>query len=181
MHCNKRIFFTLFILLFSSFIFANDVPRSYKGIDLGIGLDETKERLTNISAFGYTGDRDVSLLPGENRVLIETDASINGSSRFLDRCYFQFYEDYLYIMTFNINTENMDYYSVFTTLCNKYGDPVKLDPTMAMWKDENTTLYLEKPLTLKYIDNKTFDKTINSSSVGPAIEDITRDMFLDEL
>ena len=181
MKSNKKLIlaFTLIFLSFS--IFAQSVPRTYKGISLGLNVDETKELLVNTGTFGYTGDRDVSFLPGENRVLIETDARGNGSSRFLDRCYFQFDQDILYIMTFNINTDNMDYYSVFTTLCKKYGEPTSIDPSRAMWKDNQTTLYLEKPLTLKYIDNTIFDKTLQQSSVKPAVEEITREMFLDEL
>ena len=39
-----------------------------------MSLDATKSALKSNSDFGYNGDRDVSLLPGENRVLIETDA-----------------------------------------------------------------------------------------------------------
>ena len=180
MHLTKKILLSLIFISFS-FLYATEVPRSYKGVSLGLNVDETKELLQSISAFGYTGDRDVSFLPGENRVLIETDAKSTYSSSFLDRCYFQFHEDVLYIMTFNINTDNMDYFSVFTTLCKKYGYPVDLNPERAMWKDEKTTLYLEKPLTLKYIDNATFDKTLQQSQIGPAVEEITREMFLDEL
>ena len=40
---------------------------------------------------------------------------------------------------------------------------------------------LEKPLTLKYIDNKLFEQTQNYSNIQESPVEITRDMFLDEL
>ena len=40
---------------------------------------------------------------------------------------------------------------------------------------------LEKPLTLKYIDNKRFAETQNYSNVQASPAEITREMFLDEL
>ena len=68
----KRITIFLAVSLFCSFIFAEDLPRGYKNIELGMSLDETKNNLVKNSEFGYHGDRDVSLVPGTNKVLIET-------------------------------------------------------------------------------------------------------------
>ena len=126
-----------FVLIFSLFLicslYAKDsIPNGYGGVELGMSLSQTKKALKQNMDFGYHGDRDVSLLPGENRALIETDASRYGYS-FLERCWFQFYQDKLYIITVNINQEKMDHYSIFSTLCKKYGDPVSLNPEKAVW------------------------------------------------
>ena len=40
---------------------------------------------------------------------------------------------------------------------------------------------LEKPLALKYMDNKIFDSLKQYSNVQKSGEEITRQMFLDEL
>ena len=40
---------------------------------------------------------------------------------------------------------------------------------------------LERPLTLKYINQKVFDDLQNKSLVSPSGREITRDMFLDGL
>ena len=93
--------------------------------------------------YGYRGERDVSLLPGENRSLIET----SGPS-FIRRAWFQFYDDKLYIMTFTLDPEKIDYYSVYSKLVAKYGEPASLDPRKAVWGDDKTTLSLERPLTV---------------------------------
>ncbi|MCR5062543.1 MAG: hypothetical protein K6A89_04600 [Treponema sp.] len=176
-----KISFTFSFLFLAFSLFAEDLPNGYKNIKLGMSLQETKDELVKNSEFGYRGERDVSLLPSANKELIETDSSTGLGSNFLERCWFQFFDDELYIITINMNKERIDYYSIFTTLCNKYGEPVKISPDGATWKNDKVTMSLEKPLTLKYIDNSTYDKTQNYSNVELSATEITQQMFLDEL
>ena len=75
----------------------------------------------------------------------------------------------------------MDYYSIFSKLCQKYGEPNSLDPKSAKWENDNYSMSLEKPLTLKYIDKETFKMTQNYNNIKASPTEITRDMFLDEL
>lgn len=179
MNCIKKNFLFSLILFFVVSLYA-ELPGGYRNIMLGMSLSETKEALLKDSSFGYHGDRDVSLVPGSNTTLIETDAGTYGLG-YLERCWFQFTQDTLYTITLNINTSKMDYYSVFTTLKEKYGEPESFNPQKAVWKDESYTLSLEKPLTLKYIDNEIFDSLQNYSSIQKSAEEVTRQMFLDEL
>lgn len=165
----------------SLYSFAEDLPRGYKDITLGMSLEETKDGLVKDPVFGYHGDRDVSLIPNSSKTLIETDAERGLGSNFLTRCWFQFTFDELYIITININPERMDYYSIFTRLVEKYGEPTSFNPQAATWKNEEVTMSLEKPLTLKYIDNKLFEQTQNYSNIQESPTEITQQMFLDEL
>jgi len=175
------------VLLFCLLLFpffaegTNAIPNGYGGIELGMTLDEVKDKLLSNSEFGYHGDRDVSLLPGEKRVLIETDSAAGHVNSFLDRCYFQFYNNKLYIIIININTERIDHYSVFDTLCKKYGNPTTLSPDKSVWKGTDVTMSLERPLSLKYVDNKVFDDLNNKSLVPKSGTEMTRDMFLEGL
>ena len=181
---NRILFFLatiFFSVTFFSPAYAQKLSRGYGGVELGMTVEQTTAKLKENSDFGYTGDRDVSLLPGENRTLIETDAVSGHSFGFLERCWFQFHNDSLYIITININQELMDHYSVFTALCKKYGDPVSLSPEKSVWKDENYSMSLERPLTLKYVNQKVFEDLQNKSLVSPSGREITRDMFLDGL
>ena len=98
----KRIIFCLFILVCGFSLFAQNLPDGYGGVHLGMSLDEAKKQLLKNSDFGYSGDRDVSLLPGDGRTLIETNATGGRGSPFLTQCYFQFYNEQLYIITINI-------------------------------------------------------------------------------
>jgi hypothetical protein len=75
----------------------------------------------------------------------------------------------------------MDYYSIFTKLTEKYGEPTSFNPQAATWKDAEVTMSLEKPLTLKYIDNKLFEQTQNYSNIQKSPTEITREMFLEDL
>jgi hypothetical protein len=176
--CSVLFFLILFAGSAQEF---SSIPGGYGGVELGMTLDEVKTRLMKNSDFGYHGDRDVSLLPGENRVLIETDSEAGGVNSFLERCYFQFYNGKLYIMIITINTGRMDHYSVFSTLCKKYGNPVSLSPEKSVWKNAAVTMSLERPLSLKYVDNTVFDELNKKSLVSPSGTEMTRDMFLEGL
>lgn len=158
-----------------------DVPNGYGGITLGMSVENTKEALKANGDFGYNGDRDVSLLPGENRVLIETDARDFARWSFLEQCWFQFSEDKLYIITLNLNRKKVDYYSVYSSLCKKYGEPVEFSPERAIWKNDSVQFSLERPLVLKYIDLNKFDSLIDESLVEKSSQEKLRDEFLESL
>ena len=172
------------IILTASFLgltlSAQNLPDGYGDIHLGMSLDETKQQLLRNPDFGYSGDRDVSLLPGDGRKLIETNAAGGRGSQFLTQCWFQFYNEQLYIITINLNTQKTDYYSMFTTLCDKYGQPDELDPQKAVWKGKTITMMLEKPLSVKYIDNETFDMLKTSSTIEKSYEEKNQQAFLEE-
>ena len=176
----KRILFCIFLAVLTIPLFAQDLPDGYGNVHLGMSLKETKDQLLKNSEFGYSGDRDVSLLPGDARILIETNATKGRGSAYLTQCWFQFYNEQLYIITININTEKVDYYSMFTTLCNKYGEPESLDPQKAVWKTDEITMQLEKPLSVKYIDNETFDMLKTASTIEKSFEEKNKQAFLDE-
>ena len=152
------------------------LPTGYSTVKLGMTLEAVKSALLREPDFGYRGERDVSLLPGENRHLIET----KGGS-FLDNCWFQFYNESLYIISVNVNKDFMDYYSIFSTLCKKYGNPKYLDPEKATWEDENVILSLEKPLCLKYTDAKVNNQILEQSEAQQATIEYLREGFLDSL
>ena len=180
---SRFIFCFCILILVSAGLFAEKkpVPDGYGGVKLGMSLSEAKKALRKNSEFGYHGERDVSLLPGENRILIETDAVAGHEYSFLERCWFQFYDEKLYIITININRERMDHFSIFDQLCKKYGDPVSLSPEKSVWESDGCTMSLERPLTLKYVDKATFKRLQGKSLVLPSATEITREMFLDSL
>jgi len=177
----KKSLLLFFIFINSISLFAQQkLPHGYRSIQLGMSVDDTKIELIKDPDFGYYGDRDVSLIPGSEQILIETDSTRKYKDSYLTRCWFQFYDDVLYTMTLNINTNKIDYYSMFTTLSNKYGNPDSLDPQKAVWADEEVTVILEKPLSIKYIDNFTKDLLSNFSVINKAAEEISKQSFLDE-
>ena len=111
---------SVLIFLFVTFIaFSESVPNGYGGVELGMTFEQVKKALRDNLDFGYRGERDVSLLPGENRILIETDTSRTAPYSILERCWFQFYEDKLYTITINMKKSKMDHYSIYTTLTEK--------------------------------------------------------------
>ena len=155
---------------------AEPLPVAYRDISLGMPVDDVKKMLKADSIYGYRGERDVSLLPTQNRVLIESE----GLS-FLNRSWFQFYKDKLYTMTFKLDADRVDFYSVFKSLQDKYGEPTSLDPEKIVWKDDRVTLSLERPLVIKFIDTQVFTEIQNTSKVNKSTEELTRKGFLESL
>lgn len=153
---------------------SQDFPNGYRSIKLGMNLEEVKKALSEDSLFAYRGDRDVSLLPNQDQVLIETE----GSS-FLSRCWFQFHDQKLYIITITMNDELMDYYSVFKTLFDKYGQPDTLSPETVVWEKSQVRMSLERPLTIKYIDTAVYNNLLQSSQVDKSSSEFTRQKFLE--
>lgn len=171
------LFFSLFYLSASA-VFA--LPSGYGSIRLGMTVDEVKAELKKDRDYGFRGDRDVSLVPSTKQTLIETDGSVNPYS-FFERCWFQFDDDRLSVITINLNTEKIDHYSVFSSLCNKYGNPDTISPEKSVWNDDKVIMSLERPLALKYIDAEVFDSKINDSKVQKTAEEQSREQFLDGL
>ncbi|MCR4940103.1 MAG: hypothetical protein K5930_08365 [Treponemataceae bacterium] len=157
-------------------IYTIPLPDGYLSVHLGMSPDEVKAALLLYPVFGYRGERDVSILPGFDRLLIETTGD-----GYLDRCWFQFYSDQLYTISININTHEMDYYSVFRTLCRKYGAPGSFSPEKAVWKDEKVIMSLEKPLCIKYSDVGILESLENSSYVEESVTEKLREDFLNSL
>lgn len=185
--CIKKIVFSFlmfsFLLwnVFSQNSERKSIAHGFGGVELGMTVEQAKKALRGNTEFGYHGERDVSLLPGENRILIETDALSGHEYSFLERCWFQFYNDKLYIITINVNRERMDHFSIFDALCKKYGNPDSVSPEKSVWEDDDYSMSLERPLALKYVDKKTFESLQQKSLVNPSGTEITRDMFLEGL
>ena len=180
MSCKTLKLFCL-LFIFTAEVFAqqeNQLPSGYGNIKLGMTVEEVKAELKKDSQFGYRGDRDVSLLPRQEDVLIETDTLKTAPYSFLEKCWFQFYDDKLYAITLNVNTKRMDYYSMFTRFCEKYGKPSTLNPSKAEWVDDGIILSLEKPLTVKYIDSKIYNDLIDSGEKLKSSESVLREEFL---
>ena len=174
----KKILFAILVAFFTIPLFS--LPNGFSSAKLGMSIDSLKDALKKDHQFGYRGDRDVSLSPSDGQYIVETDGSQFGFS-FLGRCWFQFSDDKLYIITLNLDRSKVDHYSVFSKLCEKYGNPDELSPQKSVWRDGDVIMSLEKPLTLKYVDAKTFDNKKNSSNVQKTTAENARDEFLDSL
>ena len=174
--------FAFFLLALMNFVVSGEnLPKGFGGVELGMSLDDTKSALKSNTDFGYAGDRDVSLLPDDARVLIETDSYNMQHHGFLTRCWFQFYEENLYSITINFNPERLDHYSLYTTLVKKYGEPDDFSPERSVWKNDDVTMSLERPLSMKYIDNGISEKLHQRALVKKNGFETMREDFLNGL
>ncbi|MDR1443611.1 MAG: hypothetical protein LBI94_01915, partial [Treponema sp.] len=151
------------------------VPRQFRGISLGMELEELKAALAGDGIFSFRGDRDVSFLPRPQESLVET----TGLS-FVKRAFFQLSGGALFIMAFTMNTDLVDHYSIFTALTEKYGQPTSLSPRQSVWENGTTRLALERPLTVKYIDLEVFNEIIGESTAQETQEMYRRQEFIND-
>jgi len=150
-------------------------PRKFRGLFLGQKLDDLKVALTKDGLFTFRGDRDVSFLPVREQTLVET----TGLS-FVRRAYFQLVDGAVFIMSFSLDTQIMDHYSVFTSFVKKYGEPTTLSPSEAVWETDDTRVSIERPLSVKYIDKKVFDRLTADSKAKEDFELLNRGDFLND-
>ncbi len=149
------------------------IPRGFRGIELGMGLEEVQKLLTGDGMFVYRGEPDVSLLPRPNETLIE----VAGIS-YVKRAFFQFYEGKLFVMIFAMNEKKIDHYSIFTEMSKKYGKPDSLTPSESIWLDAASRVSIERPLAVKYIDLETFNKLKEAGQAEQSYEEVLRSEFL---
>lgn len=128
------------------------------------------------SSIDYRGDPDVTLVPITEQPMIQSDGF-----RFVDQIVLQFYEDALYIIRVELSPNEFDYFSVYRSLVNRYGEPNSLSPDGAFWENEVTLFSLEKPLTIKYIDRETFQAIVDGGEASESVRQITRERFLERL
>ncbi|MDR2518596.1 MAG: hypothetical protein LBD13_04190 [Spirochaetaceae bacterium] len=152
---------------------AQALPRTYRGLSLGMSLDELKDALSQDELFRFRGDRDVSFLPAREQNLVET-----AGFSFIKRAFFQLRSGAVFVMAFTMNTALVDYYSVFTAFVKKYGDPAFLDPKQAVWESAETRIAVERPLTVKYIDMQVFNELREQSGAEKSKEAEIREDFL---
>jgi hypothetical protein len=151
-------------------------PTGFSDIRLGANMQEVKASLEESTYFTYRGDPDVSLLPTADRSVIESE----GRS-FIDRGFFQFSDEALYIIILQLNQNRMDHYSVYLQLTDTYGDPASVSPQEIAWEWDNVRLSLERPLTVKYVDRVVFESLREEAQVERSLREVARDRFLEDL
>ena len=167
-----RIFFVAVCFQFTASLFAQTgdaqtaapasgdpaaIPAAYRGFSLGMSLGDLKNALAEDALFNLH-ESDISFGPAKDESYIET----TGFS-FVRRALFQIQAGAVFVMAFTLDVTLIDYYSVFTALAKKYGEPKTLDPKQAVWEDDGVRLTLERPLTVRYIDKKVFSQILEDS------------------
>lgn len=152
-----------------------ELPKQFRNYSLGMKLDDLKAALLDDNLFNFRGDRDVSFLPVREQSLVETTGSL-----FVRRAFFQLRDGQVFIMSFALNTQIIDHFSVFTQFVEKYGQPSSLDPRSAIWETDEVRIAIERPLTVRYIDKTVFDDIVNESGLIESGQVRLRQDFINE-
>ncbi len=151
------------------------LPRSFRGIALGMELEQVKQALAADPMFRYRGDPDVSFLPQSAQVLIECPGTA-----WIRRAYFQFVDSRLFIMILVLDTQKVDHYGLFTAVSRKYGEPSTLSPQESTWSTVDVRFSIERPLTVKYIDAAVFSRIARQGAAAEDLEKLSREQFLEQ-
>lgn len=154
---------------------ATELPSAFSGIELGMTVDTVKDRLREDPNFFYRGDPDVTLTPARQQQLIEVDGTL-----YVDRGFFQFEEEELYIIILQLNRERLDYFTLYTRLSGRYGEPVVFEPDQVVWESDSVRMTLEKPLTVKYVLRPVFDGLVAEGEMERSQREISREEFLEQ-
>jgi hypothetical protein len=147
----------------------------FRALRLGMMLEDAKRALQQDPYFAYRGDPDVSFLPLSQQTLIEC-----AGTSYIARAYFQFHDQRLATITLVLDGSQLDHYSLFTRLTDKYGPHSELNPQRILWRFAAVDFALERPLTVKYIDREVFDKQQARGVAREAMDDISRRRFLEQ-
>ncbi len=147
----------------------------FRQIRLGMSFDEAAEALKKDTLFLYRGEPDVSLLAEENRSLIQSEGA-----GFLSRATFQFDQEILVTFTLELNRSRIDYFTMYSHLRDRYGEPDDLDPSRAVWSGDAVRLSLERPASVKYMDQDFYRKLREDREREETQEEGLREDFLDE-
>ncbi|MBN1410500.1 MAG: hypothetical protein JW969_06620 [Spirochaetales bacterium] len=150
-------------------------PSGYRNIKLGADLETVKKMLKDDSYFLYRGDPDVSFLPFREQTLIECEGT-----GYIERAYFQFHENRLFIIILVMNRKKVDYHSLFTALTDKYGPSSSLDPGETVWNFSNVRLSVEKPASVKYIQKDVFEKLKEEGQASESLMELSLKEFLNQ-
>lgn len=175
---------TLMVLFAAATLAAQDsaaadrsrLQRGFSSLELGMTVEEAKAALGTDSSFRYRGEPDVSFLPRTDVPVIEVEGSA-----FIESAVLQFREETLYVLSLVLDRTRLDYFAVYESLVDQYGEPSTLDPGQAVWESDDTRLALERPLTVKYLDVPTFRGIVESGEMEEALDEVTRDRFLEQL
>jgi len=150
-----------------------ELPFGYGEIELGMELEAVQDLLMSNPNFSYRGEPDVSMLPQDKQKLIDCDGV-----HFVDRAFFQFEDEKLYLIIIIMDQEFIDHFSIYTSFLEKYGQPSFLNPSKANWEDEKVIISLERPLSLKYMDRQVFKQLLSDSENESTMEAVMREDFI---
>jgi hypothetical protein len=165
----------LFLLLPLIPGFSQGLPSGFRGLNLGMKIEDAKEALRGDPLFAYRGDPDVSFLPRSTETLIEC-----AGNSYLKRAYLQFQEGKLLSLILVLQEDRLDHFTLFSALQRKYGQPASLTPRETVWQSEQVRFSLEKPLTVKYLERKSFEAVRSEGAPQKDLSEMARDRFVEQ-
>ena len=148
----------------------------FDNLQLGMSYAAIKTALTDKPGFQYRGEPDLSLSPGGEEKIIQTNGGF-----YIERAIFQFSNDQLFSIILDINPKAVDHFTLFSQFSAKYGDPQSLSPQQAVWDDGTVRILLEQPATVKYLLIQTINDKLRAAGNAKAAQEEARETFLKKL
>jgi hypothetical protein len=153
---------------------SGSLSNSYRSLTLGSSMAVTRDGLKNDNYFDYV-DPDVTMVnpPDLTRMNVSGRGYINSVT-------LQFYKDSMYSIILDLNTEMIDYYSIYNDLTSKYGNPQKFSSKIVRWQSGDVQLSLEKPLIVKYVQVSILESIKTEKQQPKSVTNISKEKFLED-
>ncbi len=132
------------------------LANGFFNVELGFTFDEVVAILQNDPLLVVLEEPEIFVVPESDQKVIRADGVKDDATgyRFIQEAFFRFNDDdRLVVLSMSLNTNIIDYFSLFEVHDKKYGNANVITPNKAQWNNENTMLIIERPLTVKYIMN----------------------------
>lgn len=153
-----------------------ELSNGFDTLELGMDFDALDAALKKQAGFFYQGLPEVSLSPGGEEKIIETRGG-----RYISRGIFQFSDNRLFSIILDLNSQELDYFTLFTSFTTRFGDPVSLDPRQSIWENAKVRMILEKPLTLKYLSVEVMAARMEAGTMEKSAREDARESFINKL
>lgn len=147
-------------------------PWGYGELKLGESYERIRELLEQSNDFQYNSQR-MSWTADSPTISAEGRGHIR-------KGYFQFHDQKLYSIILVLDENKLDYYTLFNTFEKRYGAFSELSPAQVKWTGNSSSLALEKPLTVKYLDLELHRQFLDTSMVDKAEGEVSREGFLEK-
>lgn len=128
-----------------------ELRNGFGDLTLGASLAQISEQLNSSAYFAFDAAINISIIPLSRNALISVDGT-----DYVERGFLQFDDDALISIQLILDPRQLDHFSLYRALSDKYGEPNSLNPQVTSWESEAVRISIERPLILKYIDLRYF-------------------------
>jgi hypothetical protein len=171
-----KLLFCLFTFFLVFSLHSKELSDGYKDIKLGMSKSEVVDRMKKSVEFRQKNDEVLSI-----RIDPDSEILTYEGLGFVEIGYFHFHNDKLFQILLKFDEKKIGYYLLLKNSTEKFGKPNSLDPKSAAWRNDNVSIVIEKPCTMKYFYLPVWNELIKKDQTPDDIILKNRTDFVNDL